>query len=77
MVKASSRLVVSRGVNSDLEIEFVFRSLGCIIYELVVGSPPFQTNSILHLIKLIRFEAIKWPDFISANCKNFLQVRKI
>ncbi|EZA54125.1 hypothetical protein DMN91_001117 [Ooceraea biroi] len=48
-------------------------SLGCIVYELVVGSPPFQTNSILHLVKLIRFEAIKWPDFISSNCKNFLQ----
>ncbi|XP_012228129.1 serine/threonine-protein kinase fused isoform X2 [Linepithema humile] len=48
-------------------------SLGCIVYELVVGSPPFQTNSILHLVKLIRFEAIKWPDFISPNCKSFLQ----
>ncbi|XP_019701055.1 serine/threonine-protein kinase fused isoform X2 [Harpegnathos saltator] len=48
-------------------------SLGCIIYELVVGSPPFQTTSILHLVKLIRFEAIKWPDFISSNCKSFLQ----
>ncbi|XP_014480493.1 PREDICTED: serine/threonine-protein kinase fused [Dinoponera quadriceps] len=48
-------------------------SLGCIIYELVVGSPPFQTTSILHLVKLIRFEAIKWPDYISSNCKSFLQ----
>ncbi|XP_012521501.1 serine/threonine-protein kinase fused isoform X2 [Monomorium pharaonis] len=48
-------------------------SLGCIIYELVVGAPPFQTNSILHLVKLIRFEAIKWPDFISPTCKSFLQ----
>ncbi|XP_039310697.1 serine/threonine-protein kinase fused isoform X1 [Solenopsis invicta] len=48
-------------------------SLGCIVYELVVGAPPFQTNSILHLVKLIRFEAIKWPDFISLICKSFLQ----
>ncbi|XP_032673839.1 serine/threonine-protein kinase fused [Odontomachus brunneus] len=48
-------------------------SLGCIIYELIVGSPPFQTTSILHLVILIRFEAITWPDFISANCKSFLQ----
>nr|XP_034178593.1 serine/threonine-protein kinase fused isoform X2 [Osmia lignaria] len=48
-------------------------SLGCIVYELVVGSPPFQTTSILHLVRLIRFEAIKWPDFISENCKSFLQ----
>ncbi|KAF7992667.1 hypothetical protein HCN44_005011 [Aphidius gifuensis] len=48
-------------------------SLGCIIYELVAGEPPFQTTSILHLVRLIRFEAIKWPDFISHNCRNFLQ----
>ncbi|CAL7950801.1 unnamed protein product [Xylocopa violacea] len=48
-------------------------SLGCIVYELVVGSPPFQTTSILHLVRLIRFEAIKWPDYISQTCKNFLQ----
>ncbi|OAD52304.1 Serine/threonine-protein kinase 36 [Eufriesea mexicana] len=48
-------------------------SLGCIVYELVVGSPPFQTTSILHLVRLIRFEAIKWPDYISQNCKRFLQ----
>lgn len=53
---------------------FVSRSLGCMIYELVVGSPPFQTSSILHLVILIKFETIKWPDFISPNCKSFLQV---
>ncbi|XP_024870145.1 serine/threonine-protein kinase fused isoform X1 [Temnothorax curvispinosus] len=48
-------------------------SLGCIVYELVVGAPPFQTNSILHLVKLIKFEKIKWPDFISPTCKSFLE----
>ncbi|XP_029177902.1 serine/threonine-protein kinase fused [Nylanderia fulva] len=48
-------------------------SLGCIIFELLEGSPPFQTTSILHLIKLIRYQAIQWPDFISPNCKSFLQ----
>ncbi|XP_015605480.1 serine/threonine-protein kinase fused [Cephus cinctus] len=48
-------------------------SLGCIVYELIVGTPPFQTTSILHLVRLIRFEAVKWPDFISPNCKSFLQ----
>lgn len=59
----------------ELYLNNFFRSLGCIVYELIVGSPPFQTNSILHLIKLIRFEAIKWPDFISSHCKSFLQVK--
>lgn len=57
------------------EINVFFRSLGCIVYELVVGAPPFQTNSILHLVKLIKFEAINWPDFISSTCKSFLEVK--
>ncbi|XP_011300431.1 serine/threonine-protein kinase fused [Fopius arisanus] len=48
-------------------------SLGCIVYELLVGFPPFQTTSILHLVKLIRFEAVKWPEFLSPHCKSFLQ----
>ncbi|XP_076645392.1 STKc_STK36 domain-containing protein fused [Halictus rubicundus] len=48
-------------------------SLGCIVFEIVTGFPPFNTNSILHLIRLIRDVQIKWPDFISDTCKNFLQ----
>ncbi|XP_033610342.1 serine/threonine-protein kinase fused isoform X2 [Cryptotermes secundus] len=48
-------------------------SLGCIIYELLVGSPPFCTSSILHLVRLIRHEAVKWPDFISPTCQSFIQ----
>ncbi|XP_012282365.1 serine/threonine-protein kinase fused isoform X2 [Orussus abietinus] len=48
-------------------------SLGCIVYELVVGTPPFQTTSILHLVKLIRCDPVNWPDYISGSCKSFLQ----
>nr|CAD7443216.1 unnamed protein product [Timema bartmani] len=48
-------------------------SLGCIVYELLVGSPPFCTTSILHLVRLIRHEEIRWPDFISQHCQTFLQ----
>lgn len=48
-------------------------SLGCIIYELLVGAPPFCTSSILHLIRLIRHEQIQWPTSISENCVTFLQ----
>ncbi|XP_066998074.2 serine/threonine-protein kinase fused isoform X2 [Anabrus simplex] len=48
-------------------------SLGCIIYELVVGTPPFCTTSILHLVRLIRHEAVKWPDFVSVECRSFIQ----
>ncbi|XP_011503208.1 PREDICTED: serine/threonine-protein kinase fused [Ceratosolen solmsi marchali] len=48
-------------------------SLGCIVYELVTGVPPFPTSSMRHLVKLIRHDEIKWPDHISAHCKTFLQ----
>ncbi|KAJ8932532.1 hypothetical protein NQ318_000649 [Aromia moschata] len=46
-------------------------SLGCIIYELLLGTPPFCTASILHLIRLIRHEQIQWPTFLSENCTSF------
>lgn len=31
----------------------MYRSLGCILYELFVGTPPFYTNSIFQLVNLI------------------------
>uniref|UniRef100_T1HI71 non-specific serine/threonine protein kinase n=1 Tax=Rhodnius prolixus TaxID=13249 RepID=T1HI71_RHOPR len=48
-------------------------SLGCIAYEMLVGSPPFNTTSLLHLISLIRNESIKWPENISQNCQSLLK----
>ncbi|XP_018334476.1 serine/threonine-protein kinase fused [Agrilus planipennis] len=48
-------------------------SLGCIIYELLIGSPPFCTSSILHLIRMIRHEQIQWPTFLSEDCISFLK----
>lgn len=53
----------------------MFRSLGCIIYELLVGHPPFKTTCILDLDRLIKSEAIKFPENTSTNCVNFLRVR--
>ena len=48
-------------------------SLGVIIYELFVGQPPFYTNSIYTLIKLIVNEPVKYPDNMSYDFKNFLK----
>ncbi|XP_063238454.1 serine/threonine-protein kinase fused [Bacillus rossius redtenbacheri] len=48
-------------------------SLGCVVYELLVGYPPFCTTSILHLVHLIKNEQVLWPGFVSPECKDFLQ----
>lgn len=34
-------------------IRFFKRALGCILYEVYHGKPPFFTNNVFHLIKMI------------------------
>ncbi|XP_064307423.1 serine/threonine-protein kinase 36 isoform X2 [Phalacrocorax carbo] len=48
-------------------------SVGCILYELFVGTPPFYTSSIFQLVNLIVKDPIKWPEAISPVFKSFLQ----
>lgn len=48
-------------------------SLGCILYELAVGTPPFYTNSIFQLVSLIIKDPVKWPKNMSPDFKDFLQ----
>ncbi|NXE14847.1 STK36 kinase, partial [Lophotis ruficrista] len=48
-------------------------SVGCILYELFVGTPPFYTSSIFELVSLIVKDPVKWPATISPVFKSFLQ----
>ncbi|NWU76172.1 STK36 kinase, partial [Onychorhynchus coronatus] len=48
-------------------------SVGCILYELFVGTPPFYSNSIFHLVSLIVKNPVKWPTAMSPVFKSFLQ----
>ncbi|NWI86658.1 STK36 kinase, partial [Pitta sordida] len=48
-------------------------SVGCILYELFVGTPPFYTKSIFQLVSLIVKDPVKWPTAMSPVFKNFLQ----
>ena len=48
-------------------------SLGCIIYELLVGVPPFSTTSLFQLIKKIRYESVQWPGHLTTMAKDWLQ----
>ena len=47
-------------------------SLGCILYELLVGQPPFSTTSLFQLIKKIRYECIQWPAHLSPGARSLL-----
>lgn len=44
-------------------------SVGCILYELYVGTPPFYTNSIFQLVSLIIKDPIKWPKNMNLHFK--------
>ncbi|XP_017042135.1 serine/threonine-protein kinase fused [Drosophila ficusphila] len=48
-------------------------SLGCIAYESMAGQPPFCASSILHLVKMIKHEDVKWPSTLTSDCRSFLQ----
>ncbi|NXO80770.1 STK36 kinase, partial [Sitta europaea] len=48
-------------------------SVGCILYELFVGTPPFYTNNIFQLVSLIIKDPVKWPMTMSPVFKSFLQ----
>uniref|UniRef100_A0A0X3PRP8 non-specific serine/threonine protein kinase n=1 Tax=Schistocephalus solidus TaxID=70667 RepID=A0A0X3PRP8_SCHSO len=47
-------------------------ALGCILYELFAGTPPFYTNSIFKLVRMIIHDKVRWPEGMSAHFKSFL-----
>ncbi|CAD5116661.1 DgyrCDS5530 [Dimorphilus gyrociliatus] len=49
-------------------------ALGCILYELFTGQPPYYTDSIFQLVQLILKDPIKWPKTMSSAFKDMLQV---
>ncbi|KAG8431139.1 hypothetical protein GDO86_019352 [Hymenochirus boettgeri] len=65
----SPELVLERPYdhNSDLW------ALGCIVYELLVGTPPFYTHNIFQLVSMITQQTVRWPRGISPELKDFLQ----
>ncbi|XP_028323009.1 serine/threonine-protein kinase 36 [Gouania willdenowi] len=48
-------------------------ALGCILYELHTGVPPFYCKKILNLLNLIIKSKVTWPQTMSEVCTNFLK----
>lgn len=47
--------------------------MGCILYEIFTGNPPFYTNNLYQLVDMIVKGQVKWPKTMSPSFKNFLQ----
>ena len=48
-------------------------SLGVICYELFVGQPPFYTNNLMSLVRLIVDKPVRYPESMSETFRSFLQ----
>lgn len=48
-------------------------SYGIILYELFAGQPPFYTNNLYSLIKMIVRNPVKYPSNMSSEFKSFLK----
>lgn len=46
--------------------------LGVLCYELLVGKPPFETNSVTATHVLIRSVAVFFPPFVSSGARDFI-----
>ena len=67
-----SKVILQSG-KAMKSVSFIFRALGCILYELFTGQPPFYTNSIFQLVSLIIKDPVRWPKNMSPVFKDFLQ----
>lgn len=48
-------------------------SLGVLLYDMLVGHPPFQAKSRYELQKKIVSSKLKYPTFLSSSCVNLLK----
>jgi len=48
-------------------------SLGCIVYTLIVGKPPFETNDLKDTYKRIRYNTYSFPPNVNPEIQVFIQ----
>jgi serum/glucocorticoid-regulated kinase 2 len=50
-----------------------FYTLGCLVYEIIVGYPPFYSRNPSQLREKMLYETLKFPKDISQNAKDLIQ----
>lgn len=73
LLKRSHMIIqLTSGIRCDMFFN-VLRALGCILYELYMGTPPFYTDNIIKLVKMITDMNIKWSSSMSREFRSFLE----
>jgi serine/threonine protein kinase len=47
-------------------------TIGCLLYEMVVGQPPYQDDNTKVLYEKILSKEIKYPRFMSTACQDLI-----
>lgn len=66
----SPEMVLEKGANKSIDIY----GIGTILYELLVGLPPYYDENLEQMYKNILYGKLKAPKYLSKNARAVLQV---
>ena len=66
----SPEMLLQKGVGKEADIY----GIGCIMYECLVGLPPFYSDNIPKLYQDIKEGILKYPNNLTPEAKNLLKV---
>ena len=61
-------MLEKKGVGPETDIY----GIGCVLYEMLIGEPPYFDEDIEKLFDNIKNAKIKFPSFVSKNSKNLI-----
>ena len=64
-------MLLKKGVNKSLDIY----GIGTILYEMLVGLPPYYDNDLNTMYKNIAYGKLKIPKYVSVETRTILKVR--